>query len=455
MNEPFRIRHARPIVVTSTLAILAMVAGVGLVRYARATKAKNTYLIQADQAQLRGLRKTMDVRMLGEPVGVITDVRYSDVHPSDVEVEFTVNEPKLHKLFANSRVIVSRTMAVGAAYLEIERATDMLGMIVRNLSNDEANQMGTRGVMVVEIARNSPASMFDLRLIDQVITSVNDQPVEDVRSYYEVMNAIVPGTRIPIELHAIDGTITLDAAMVTSHRVLPNYALVQQFEPEESSFETITEKLGMVQESIANVESSMVDSLSSTDTKVDSSILPAFTSITTTSDAIREKTLVKANEALDKSKNTLDQLDKSADKVSKSVLDMVSESAVPAFDQFNTAAKSLEKTSLDLRKTVDTVGTDTSAAIKNLTTAIATLQEVLDKSRVVVETLERESKDLPGTAKQMNSTMQSVNSTARKAQTTIDGINEHWLLRRSVKRAEAKKTGQAKTVGPLRRMFGR
>ena len=117
MREPFRIRHARPIVISLTLGILGIFSAVALVRYTRATESKLTYVIQAEQTQLRGLRKAMDVKILGEPVGVVTDVRYHDDHPSNVEVLFTVKESQRNKIFANSRVIVARTMAVGTAYL--------------------------------------------------------------------------------------------------------------------------------------------------------------------------------------------------------------------------------------------------------------------------------------------------------------------------------------------------
>ena len=455
MNEPFKIRHARPIVIASTIAVLAMIGGVGLVRYARATTANNTYRIHADQAQLRGLRKTMDVKILGETVGVVTDVRYLDEHPSHVEVEFTVNEPKRHKLFANSRVIVGRTLAVGTAHLAIERATDMLGMIVRNLSNDEANQMGTRGVKVVEIARGSPASMFETSLIDQVITSINGKPVEDVGSYYQLMGDVVPGSEVPVGLHAIDNDVTLDAKMVSSHRVLQDGAIVQQFEPEESSVQTITEKITLVQESIANVENSVVSSLTQTDDNVSKSIVPAFDSITSTSDAIREQTLSKANSVLDRSNATLDHLDQTADQISESFVDMINDNAAPAFNRFAIASKSLETASTEVRETVDIVGDDTKLAIDKLTVAIETLQEVLEKSRVVADTLQREAQDLPGTTNQINATMQTINTTAQKAQTTIDGVNNHWLLRRSIKRSQNQKSGQPTKTGPIRKLFSR
>lgn len=462
MNEPFRIRHARPIVITTTLAILSLFGVIALVRYTRAKTAKNSYLIQADQAQLRGLRKSMDVKILGEPVGLVTDVRYRDDHPSHVEVEFTVDNPSKNKILANSRVVVARTMAVGAPYLEIERTTDFLGLIVRNLGFDEVTQSGNAGVRIVEIASGSPASLFEDRLLGKVITSLDDIPVEDVRSYYKLMNEIVPGSKVPLTLLGAAEPIVLDAELVMTHRTLTNGTVVQQFVPEENSVQTITEKLTLVQESIAEVEKSMVTSLTSTDGKVDKSVLPAFDSITKSSDAFREQTLVKANESIEKSKETLGNFDNTADtvtkrvsRVSKKVIDMVDESATPAFDSFNDAAESLETTSQRLRRTVDTVGEDTGKAIEKLTDAIVTLQEVLDKSRVVVDVLERESQDLPGTARRINGTMQNINGTVQKAQTTLDGINNHWLLRRSVKKAEAEKSGQAKTGGPLQKLFHR
>ena len=80
MNEPFRIRHARPIVITSTLAILSVVALIALVRYNRANTTKNVYLIYADQEQVRGIKKSMDVKILGEPVGVVDSVTVSYTH---------------------------------------------------------------------------------------------------------------------------------------------------------------------------------------------------------------------------------------------------------------------------------------------------------------------------------------------------------------------------------------
>ncbi len=468
MREPFRIRHARPIVISLTLGILGIFSAVALVRYTRATESKLTYVIQAEQTQLRGLRKAMDVKILGEPVGVVTDVRYHDDHPSNVEVLFTVKESQRNKIFANSRVIVARTMAVGTAYLEIERTSDMLGMVVRNLSNDEKNQLGTRGVKVVEIAESSPSSLYETRLLDSVVTSINDSPVENIRSYYQLMSAIVPGEVATLTIHDDDEKLSLGASMVTSHRTLTDGSVVQQFEPEESSFQSITDKLSMVQESIAKVEQSMVETMTSSNSKVDKTVLPAFESITSTSNAIRTGTLAKVDSTLDKSNQTLNRLDETVDtiksqanQVSEKVIAAIDESAIPAFNQFNTAAKSLEQTSLEMRSTVDTVGNDTGAALEKLTEAIKQLQEVLDQSRgvlsqsqEVVTVLRREAQDLPGTAKRLNGTMQSIENTAQKAQTTIDGVNNHWLLKRSIQRSQQKKSGQSSS-GPIRKLFGR
>ena len=462
MNEPFRIRHARPIVITSTLAILSVVALIALVRYNRANTTKNVYLIYADQEQVRGIKKYMDVKILGEPVGVVDSVKYREGHPSHVQIQFTVNNPDVHRIRTNSRVIVARTLAVGSAFLEIERATDMLGMVVTNLTNEERKRERATGVRVVGIADGSPAAMFRERLEGKFITQINGEPVTDISTYYKLMDQLVEARMVDVGLLNEDDPVSLNAALVTTHPIVEDGGIVYQFEPEKSSIETITEQLGAVQESIATVEGSMVNSLAATDASLLNDVAPTFKSITKTSDALREDTAVRANKALDKSHDTLKRVDKSSETVSTEVervadrvVELCDDDATPAFNKFGKAAESLETTSHELRKTVDEVGGETSEAIEKLTTAILTLQDVLERSREVVEVLQKEADDLPGTAKRINGTMQNLNTTVSKAQTTIDGINNHWLLKHSIKRSQNQKNGQAKKSGPIREFFHR
>ena len=446
MTEPFRIRHARPIVITTTLAILAVAGTVGLVRYQRANKAFNTYQIHADQTQLRGLKKLMDVKILGEVVGMVTDISYRDTEnrPSDVTISLKITEPDKHVVLANSRVIVGRALGVGGApHLEIERSTDLFGLIVSNLSTEESSQLKTSGVRIVKVMPDSPAS--NKQLENAIIVGIGENEVRNVRDYYVRMSEIAAGQFVDLIVFQKNEPVSLIATAV-KHTALKNNDVIHQFEPEESSVNKLADRLTNVQKSIGNVEESFVGGMDNTNKQMNDSIGPSFDSLKDSSDKFRTVTLPKASDTLAKVDVAADTATKRINTVSDRIEALCDKSAKPAFESFGDASKSLKLTSENLKATVDTVGQETSATITELKSAILTLQELLDDMRPVVDVLQRESQDLPGTARRINTTVQ-------KAQTTIDGINNHWLLKGSIRRNERKKANPTSQATGLRGIF--
>ena len=107
----------------------------------------------------------------------------------------------------------------------------------------------------------------------------------------------------------------------------------------------------------------------------------------------------------------------------------------------------------------DAVGSIEDAA-SDFSTAVEDLVGVIDRTDKVVAVLEQEMNELPGTAAQVkglirrtDSTVQSVqkevrdlrgvgcraNKTLNDVQTVVDGVKNHWLLRRSIRRSQQKK----------------
>ena len=78
MNEIFRQRNAPRIVGISIFIMFLLMTGAVLLFLQRngVFNKRNVYLLEANQTQLRGLHKSMDIRILGESVGTVTNMAY-------------------------------------------------------------------------------------------------------------------------------------------------------------------------------------------------------------------------------------------------------------------------------------------------------------------------------------------------------------------------------------------
>ena len=469
MTEIFRQRNASRIVGTSLLIMLGLVvASILLLLQKNEVFRKSTiYYLEAEQSQLRGLRKSMDVRILGEPVGTVKDVAYVG-SSNKVQLELEVKVPdddRKNIIWENSRIVVARAFGIGEPYLEIERGVDMLGAIVSNTTERDFVRLRSqgalsRGVKIERLVAGSPAEKSRLSP-GEYITSFNGMEIDGISDLTEAMRVVAPGDAIRLKIHGREQPVEAIAALVEPKRLEEGGTIIQ-FEPEEDAFQNLADKISLVQESIANVETNFVDTLDKTESDIDNSLKPTIQqymmtgkSIENTSDRLRNETLKKIDSAV----GTIDQSSETFGTEVKSVSDRVKklfdEKADPAIESFGVAATKLGQTSDSLRKTTETVGKDAEKMIKELDAAAKTLNELLNQSRTIVDALESEAKSLPGT-------VSGINRTVDKADTVIDGISNHWLVRRSVDRSKAKKgqptsrqTQPATTrrTGPIRKMF--
>ncbi|QDT09187.1 PDZ domain-containing protein [Planctomycetes bacterium K23_9] len=467
MTEVFRQRNAQRIVGTSILLLLIVAAATILLLLHKNEffSESNEYYLQADQSQLRGLRKSMDVRILGEPVGTVNDISYVG---SSNEVRLTM-QVKVHEddtknvIWENSQIVVARSFGIGEPYLEIERGIDLLGAIVSNLLDQEANAIRTagakaRGVKIQRLVEGSPAQQAELKKGD-IITSFNGAPVNNLGELYDYMSRVARGSQLFVGIHGREYPVAVTAKLVEPKRLEAGGTIIQ-FQPEPDRLEELTSKLSLVQESIANVESSMVDTLGETNKNMTDSLVPTLNqfmktgeSLEKTSDDVRDKTLKRVGETLARIDESTRVFNDKLDQIAQSFNGLVDERAGPAFDSFNQASEQFGEASSSLKETSDTIGTETTVAMKDLQKAAQTLNEVLDQSREVVDVLQSEVNQLPGTAAKINRAAGQANMAINGANDVIDGVKDHWLIRRSVKRNQEKKAG-VKRTGPLRSLFG-
>ena len=471
MTEAFRYRNAHRIVGMSILVLLLLVAAtiVLLLHKNEAFGNKNEYYLQANQTQLRGLNKSMAVRILGEPVGTVTDIAYIG---SSSEVRLTMqvkapNDGTKNVIWENSRMIVARSFGIGEPYLEIERGNDILGVIVENLLDREADAIRVqntgsgafgRGVRIQKLVAGSPAETAGLK-VDEIITSFNGVPVDSLGEMYEIMSMVSEGTQVTLGIHGRAQPVVVTTGLVLADR-LESGGMIIQFQPEENRLEGLASKLTQVQESIASVEKNLVKTLSLTNSQMENSLVPALEqfvatsqSVEKTSDQVREDTLDRTNQTLQQIEDTSTEFSQRIGDISENFAGFLDNRAGPSFDQFSEASASLEETTQSLRVTTESVGSEANVALRDLQVAAEKLNNLLDQSQTVVTNLERESQQLPGTVNRVNRAVDSSQKVMGSTQKVMDGLSEHWLLRRAVKRSEAKKSGKTKT-GPIRSMLG-
>lgn len=486
MSEIFRHRNAHRIVGVSILAIVILAAFtiVSLLHRNEAFSQKDTYFLQSNQTQLRGLHKAMAVRVLGETIGTVTDVSYVN-QSSEVRLTMEVKASQVDRkntVWENSRIIVGRSFGIGQPYLEIERGNDILGAIVSNLLEREAQAVRIqgngsqavrgRGVRIRKVVKDSPAEVAGLK-IDDIIISFDGVPVDSLSGMYEIMSLVSQGDTVEIGIHGRDGVVKVMTGPVVAQRLKSGGTIIQ-FQEEENSLEGLAGKLEEVQESISSVETSLVETLTITNQQMESSLVPALQqflktnrSIELTSDVLREDTIERANLVLNQATTTLSNIDSSSKKLNESVDKIAGDfdtflvdRAGPSFDRFGDASDSFKEAAKNMDATVQGVGTDASDAMAQWTVASQRLNDLLAQSQDVVASIEEETKDLPGTIQRVNeaviSTQKAAEGARRVASSTqrvVDGVGEHVLLRRAVKRSDAKKAGKSSS-GPIRRFFG-
>ncbi len=76
--------------------------------------------------------------------------------------------------------------------------------------------------------------------------------------------------------------------------------------------------------------------------------------------------------------------------------------------------------------------TDVQAASPRLLPITQQTEQLLQTSQVVADRLKQESESLPGTVRQVRSTVENADDTVQEAQEVIDGLRQNWLIRRNV-----------------------
>lgn len=442
MNEIFRQRNAPRIVGISIFIMFLLMTGAVLLFLQRngVFNKRNVYFLEANQTQLRGLHKSMDIRILGESVGTVTNMAY--VGSSDrVRLTLTLQAPDelgRNAVWENSRIVISRSLGIGSAYLEIERGTDILGAVVSNTTERDVARMRTEGekssgVKIEKLIQDSPAQKAALTA-GQIVTQFNSSPLNGIRDLYDAMARVSAGDEIELKIFGEREPVRLIAEPVEPNR-LDDGGLIFQFQPEFDTVQFVADRMAQVQESISAMEQNVVATLQKTNVEIDSDLKPTIAQYLETGKSIQSTSDTLRMDTLGRFADTLDEVDRSAvaftnqiESIGKQLTELSENQIVPAVKSFSNASTALGETSVEMKKATAQASKDTSDLIGDMRTTTSNLNKLVEQSAVVVEAVASETRDLPGT-------VQGVNQAVDKADTLIDGVSNHWLLRRSINKS--------------------
>ena len=255
----------------------------------------------------------------------------------------------------------------------------------------------------------------------------------------------------------------LEPVKLIAERVEPNRladgGLIWQFQPEFDSVQFLADRLAQVQESIAAVEQNIVSTLQKTNTEIDSDLKPTIAQYMKTGVSIQSTSDKLRTETLGRFAGTLDEVDQSAlaftnqiESLGKLLTELTENQIGPAVENFSNASSELGQTSVELKKATEQASKNTNDLIGDLRTTTTNMNGLLEQSATVVDAVASETRDLPGTVR-------GINQAVDKADTLIDGVSIHWLLRRSVDKSKELKGQPSNTAAkrgrPLRGLFKR
>ncbi|KAA1261283.1 hypothetical protein LF1_38300 [Rubripirellula obstinata] len=128
MNEPYRLRYANQLVGAFLLVVLliAIVLTILLLRAGNYFVQQDRFWIEIHQSELDGLRRGIEVTMLGQSVGEIESVQYID--SSDrVRVNLAIDSEYSSQIFETSVLVPDRKFGIGTPVLVIQRGENING----------------------------------------------------------------------------------------------------------------------------------------------------------------------------------------------------------------------------------------------------------------------------------------------------------------------------------------
>ncbi len=450
MKQSFKLRYVNQIV---GLVVLLFLAGLllfilFLLHQKDVFSKRNEYVLQIDQAQLAGLRRGMDVRILGESAGNITRVEYAGNSSSAILVGFRVRDFEKFAVLENSQISVARSFGVGEPYLDIQRGRDVLGVIVGTLSDEDAAKANATGVLVTKVLAEGPAT--NALQPGDVIAAINGQVVVGLRSYQELMGKIAIGKRVQLAVVRDGKQIDVPElyAAVVEHKKLAPGSTISNLQPEEDRIEKLQNSVQLIEKTFASgVNDSVVpsmDSLGKASNDLSETFGGLHDSIEGGIDGLNAATegivvgVDRLQESLSKHVDpAVDQLRDTSQQLSATIHELSPRTA-HALETMNHAAAQLAETAKSARTSVDSLTPQTEGAIAELVKATQSLQVALDQTQPILDVIASEAQQLPGTAAQTAQVLANTNRVMQSTERLVDGVSEHWLLRRAVKRSDRK-----------------
>ncbi len=136
----------------------------------------------------------------------------------------------------------------------------------------------------------------------------------------------------------------------------------------------------------------------------------AFRSVENTSESFRIKAM-----------DTLTQLDATTKDLDAKISGLV-ERAKKSADAATTASESVAKTSTSINSKTDKLNSEISETLTFMRDAITSMQRLSDETRDLVQVLRGEAEEIPGTTKQVRNTVEDTEQ-------LVNEIRSHWLLR--------------------------
>lgn len=128
MNEPYRLRYANQLVGAFLLVVLliGIVLTILLLRAGNYFVQQDRFWIEINQSELDGLRRGIEVTMLGQSVGEIESVQYVD-SSNRVRVNLAIDSKYSNQIFESSVLVPDRKFGIGTPVLVFQRGENVDG----------------------------------------------------------------------------------------------------------------------------------------------------------------------------------------------------------------------------------------------------------------------------------------------------------------------------------------
>ena len=193
MNEPYRLRYANQLVGAFLLVVLliGIILAILLLRAGNYFVQQDRFWIEINQSELDGLRRGIEVTMLGQSVGEIESVQYVD-SSNRVRVNLIIDSRYSDQIFETSILVPDRKYGIGTPVLAIQRGEND-GQVQKPLTPGSRidayqNQNDRLEQMARDVTSVSDSVSRVQQKLDPTMTSLDNAAVNVSQSFSRSIN---------------------------------------------------------------------------------------------------------------------------------------------------------------------------------------------------------------------------------------------------------------------------